>query len=111
MNRKKLVPVALAVLLATGAASGVALANGSGEEQQDAAQLANAKVTLIEAIATAEHQAGGQAVGAGVDNENGTVRIAVDVAGTQGVKTVLVDPQTGKVTGTMPAGDTGQEDH
>ncbi len=110
MNTRKFAPLAFAVILATGAASTAALAKGGHEESQDAAALANAKVTLSQAIATAEQQAGGKAISAGVDNENGTVRIAVDVASNQGVKTVLVDPQTGQATGTKPAGDGDHEE-
>lgn len=105
MNMKKLAPLAFAVVLATGVASTAAFANGEKEDANDAAALANAKITLSQAIATAEQQTGGKAIGAGVDNENGIVSIAVDVAGSQGVKTVLVDPQTGRITATKAGGN------
>ena len=47
-----------------------------------------------------------------MDNENGKVSISVDVAKGQSVQTVLVDPQTGQVTGTKASrdGDTEQAD-
>jgi uncharacterized membrane protein YkoI len=111
MNARKFVPLALAAILATSAAGSAALAKERNDEGRDAAALANAKVSLAQAIATAEQQAGGKAVGAGVDNENGTVRIAVEVADGQGVKTVLVDPLSGQVTGTHSGGDHDEEEH
>ena len=97
MSARRLAPIALAALLAVGTTGGVALANNHNDEGNDAAALANAKVTLVQAIATAEQQTGGRAVGAGVDNENGRVTIAVEVAAKDGVHTVLIDPATGEV--------------
>ncbi len=108
MIARKYVPLALAAALAA-SASGAAFAEERADEG-DAAALANAKVSLSQAIATAEQQAGGKAVEAGVDDENGTVRIAVRVASNQGVRTVLVDPQSGQVTGTKADGDHDGED-
>lgn len=100
MEKKRILPVALAATVITVAAGSLASSKERGEAGHDAAALVNAKVTLQQAIATAEQQAGGKAVGAGVDNENGIVRIAVEVAGSQGMRTVLVDPQSGQVTAT-----------
>lgn len=108
MYRKYVLPFALAAVVAVGA-GGLAVAKERGEGNHDAAALANAKVTLQQAIATAEQQSGGKAVGAGVDNENGTVRIAVEIASNQGTKTVLVDPQSGQVTATHNGGDHDEE--
>jgi uncharacterized membrane protein YkoI len=104
MNARRLAPIALAALLAVGTTGGVALANNHNDEG-NAAALANAKVTLVQAIATAEQQAGGRAVGTGVDNENGRVTIAVEVAAKGGVHTVLIDPATGLVAATRAGGD------
>lgn len=105
MNRKKLVPLAFTVILATGTAGGALLAHAGESERSDAAALANAKVTLSQAIAAAERQTGGHAIGAGLENQNGVVSISVDVARKQGVETVLVDPQTGQVATIRPADD------
>jgi hypothetical protein len=93
MNARRLAPIALAALLAVGTTGGVALANNHNDEGNDAAALANAKVTLVQAIAT------------GVDNENGRVTIAVEVAAKGGVHTVLIDPATGLVAATRAGGD------
>jgi uncharacterized membrane protein YkoI len=104
MNTKRIVILVAAGLIATGAGGSLAYAEEHGDHS-GAQAVANSRISLSQAIATAEQQAGGKAVGAGVDNENGTVRIAVDVASGQGVKTVLVDPQTGQVTGTKAGED------
>lgn len=105
MNARKFTPLALAALVAAGTVSGVALAKETDHEKADAAALASAKVSLSQAIATAEQKSGGKAVGAGVDHEKGAVRIAVEVVGGHGVQTVLVDPQSGQVTATHNGGE------
>lgn len=110
MNTKQIVILVAAGMIATGAGGSLAYAEEHGNHT-DAQALANSKISLSQAIATAEQQAGGKAVDAGVDNENGTVRIAVEVASNQGVKTVLVDPQTGQVTGTKTGGDHESEEN
>ena len=108
MNIKRTLPIALAVVAAVGAA-GVAQAQGRDQDSRDAAALAGMKVTLQQAIATAEGQAGGRAVGADVSQERGVTRISVEVAGPQGFKTVLVDGATGQVTATRDGG--GDTEH
>lgn len=110
MNTKQIVILVAAGMIATGAGGSLAYAEEHGNHT-DAQALANSKISLSQAIATAEQQAGGKAVDAGVDNEKGTVRIAVEVASNQGVKTVLVDPQTGQVTGTKTGGDHESEEN
>ncbi len=108
MNIKRILSAALAAALATGAAGGIAQAQD--RDGRDAAALAGVKVTLQQAIATAEGQAGGRAVGADVSQEGGVTRISVEVSGPQGVKTVLVDGATGQVTATRDGGDTEDND-
>ncbi len=104
---KRIVPFTLVTLLAGGLAAGVAHAATSDTEQdkQDVAALAAMKVTLPQAIATAEKSAGGRAVGADVTQASGTPQIAVEVAGPQGAKTVVVDGQTGQVVATKASGE------
>ena len=104
MHIKHAAPWALAALLATGIA-GAAYAEGSNANSdardataQDFTMLAGMKVTLPQAIAVAERQAGGRAVSADASQENGSARIEVEVAGPHGTKTVLVDGQTGQAT-------------
>lgn len=104
MTSKLFVSLTLASVIAAGAAAGTALARGN-DEDREATALQGAKVTLSQAIATAEQQTGGQAFDAGVDNENGTVRIAVETNGPKGVQTVIVDPQSGQVVSTHAGGE------
>lgn len=98
-------PVALGLLLTLGA-GGVAFA-ADHQDQSEARIMQAAKVSLAQAVMTAEHQTGGKAFDAGVNNESGRPRIAVTVAGATGVQTVLIDPATGAVTGTHA----GSDDH
>jgi uncharacterized membrane protein YkoI len=108
MDVKRIALFALVGLLAVGAAGGTAHAEGRDHKQdgRDTAALAGMKVTLAQAIVTAEQQAGGRAVGADLLQEKGVTRIAVEVAGAQGVRTVIVDAQTDQVT----AANTGSQD-
>ncbi len=109
MNIKRMLPAALAAALAIGAAGGIAHAQNRDQDGRDAAALASMKVTLQQAIATAEGQAGGRAVGADVSQERGVTRIQVEVSGPQGVKTVLVDGVTGQVTATRDGGSDNED--
>lgn len=111
MTISPIVAPALAALVLVSTTIGFAQAQDreNNQDRRDTAALATMKVTLPQAIATAEQQVGGQAVGADVSQERGTVRIAVEVAGPQGVKTVLVDAQTGQVTATHSGGQDGED--
>lgn len=105
MNRKTLVPLAATALIGVVAAGGGAFAGGSGKDAaRDAALVAKAKVSLSQAITAAEQSTGGKAFDAEVDSENGKLRYSVKVADAQGVKSVLVDPETAQVTA-EPADD------
>ena len=107
---RRIAPLAVAAALA--AALPLAAMAADHQDQSDAAVMNAPKVSLAQAIATAEQQTGGKAFDAGVDNENGTARISVQVAGSQGVRTVLIDPATGAVTATRAGGDEGgQSEH
>lgn len=103
--KTQLAMMALAGLLASGAVAGTAYA-GSNDEANEATALQNAKVTLPQAIATAEQQTGGKAFDAGVDSKGGQTRIAVETNGAKGVQTVIVDAQSGQVVGTHAGGET-----
>lgn len=103
--KTELAMMALVGLLASGAGAGTAFA-ASNDEANEATALQNAKVTLPQAIATAEQQTGGKAFDAGVDSKNGQTRIAVETNGTKGFQTVIVDAQSGQVVGTHAGGET-----
>ena len=106
MTMKPVTSLALAAVLAFATA---AHAKTSDQDSRDIAALDGMKITLQQAIATAEQQAGGRAVSADVKQENGGTRIVVEVAGTGGVKTVLVDARSGAVTAAHGA-DVADED-
>ena len=93
------IPTTLAAILMTVMLTGAALA-ADRDNDRDAKALQGAKITLVEAIATAEQQAGGRAVSADIEQERGLTLIEVEVAGPQGVRTIMVDAQTGQVTAT-----------
>jgi uncharacterized membrane protein YkoI len=104
MDRNKLVATVLAGTVAagtlglTGALAGAAYAkNGRESATDDAAIVANAKVTMTQAIAVAESQVGGKAVGSGIEDQNGTVAFEVEVLKDGQRHKVLIDPQSGQV--------------
>ncbi len=103
MNTKLITALALASLLATSAVAGTALA--AGDEDQEATALLGAKVSLTQAIATAEQQTGGHAFDAGVNIKDGRTRIAVETNGPKGIQTITVDAQSGQVVGTHAGGE------
>ncbi|HYZ23558.1 MAG TPA: hypothetical protein VE690_15520, partial [Rhodopila sp.] len=67
--------------------------------------LQGAKVSLTQAIATAEQQTGGRAYDAGVDVKDGNTRIVVETNGPKGEQTVAVDAQSGGVVATHAGGE------
>ena len=101
MTAKLTAALALAGLLAVG--GGVASA---ATDQQESTALLRARVSLVQAITTAEQQTGGKAYDAGVDIKGNQTRIAVETNGPKGVQTVTVDAQTGQVVGTRAGGET-----
>ncbi len=104
MNARKFTSLALAAALTAGLA-GTAMAKPS-DEAKEATALQTAKVSLTQAITTAEQQTGGKAYDAGVDIKGGVPRIAVETNGPKGVQTVVVDAQSGKVVSTTQGGET-----
>lgn len=94
MTTKITTVLALAGLLA----AGVTVASAAQtDEQREATALQGAKVSLTQAIATAEHMTGGKAFDAGVNLKASQPRIAVETNGPKGVLTVIVDAQSGAV--------------
>ncbi len=104
MNTKLIATLALAGLLATGAIAGTAVAAGD-DVDREATALQGAKISLTQAIATAEQQTGGKAFDAGVDTKGGQTHIVVETNGPKGVQTVSVDAQSGQVVGSHAGGE------
>ena len=101
MKRKLAIPAAIiAVGLAT--AGVFAYANQSTATENDAlADLAKAKISLVDAVNAAQQHTGGKATRAELEGERGTTVFNVEVA-TADLKVldVRVDAITGKVLGT-----------
>lgn len=110
MNTNRIVTLALAGLVTLGTASGMAYAATADQSQdaRDTALAAGMKVTLTQAIATAEQHAGGRAIDADVSQDKGATRIDIEVVGSQGVRTVSVDGQTGQVTAMVDRAQDGE---
>lgn len=106
MNRKS--AYAIAVVMLVGAAGG-ALAKGKNEDANDMAALSSMKVSLTQAIATAEQQGGGKAVSADIVTKGGSPQIAVELIASGSTKKITIDGKTGQVTGTAN-GDNDSDD-
>jgi uncharacterized membrane protein YkoI len=86
-------------VLTTGALGAAVAAHAKDKELRtnEAAIMANAKVTMAQAIAAAEQKTGGKAVGTGIEDQDGTVFLEVKVLKDDQRHSVLVDPQSGQV--------------
>jgi len=107
MALKMLLPVVTAIAFVADAAGAGVIAD------DDVSAMLQAKVTLTEAIATAEKEAGGKAVSASIDDNDGALLIGVVVAQSDRTQKVLIDAQTGKVVkvnANGEDGDDGEED-
>lgn len=90
--------LAFTALLATGA--GVAYARDAGENDA-LADLAKARVSLVQAVNTAEHHIGGRATQAELETEHGKTAYEIEVvAADRTVHDVKVDAASGKVLST-----------
>ncbi len=58
---------------------------------------------MAQAIAAAEQQTGGKAVGSGIEDQDGAVFLEVQVLKDNRRQKVLVDPQSGQVVKTVMA--------
>jgi uncharacterized membrane protein YkoI len=94
--------IALAGVLILGMAEPTFSANGEAREET---ALLGTKVTLSQAIATAEQQTGGKAFDAGVDVDHGKPCVIVETNGPKGVQTVIVDAESGQIIGGHAGGE------
>ena len=88
----------LLIAASVATAGGVAYAAQAGVHHNDArVDLANAKIPIGQAIATAEQHAGGRANRAELENENGRLVYGVEVADNSKTTDVKVDATDGRV--------------
>jgi hypothetical protein len=90
--------------------AGGALAKNNDNSTDEAAIMANAKVTMTQAIATAEQVTGGKAVGTGIEDQDGTVFLEVQIVKGGQRQKVLVDPQSGQVAKAVTEDNEESED-
>lgn len=111
MTRSKLLNLAMAGVFAASTLGlvGAAMAKENEPKTNETAIMANAKVTMAQAIATAESQVGGKAVGAGIEDQNGVVAFEVEILKDGQKHKVLVDTQSGQVMKTAMADDEQNE--
>ena len=96
MNPKRALMVGTLVAFATGITAASA-AMGRSEHDRTPVDASKATVTMSQAIATAEQQAGGKATRAKLENETGKLLYEIKVASKDKVTEVKVDAQDGKV--------------
>lgn len=92
---------AFAALLGLGA---VAYAS-QNQEDNDAQPILNTKLSLVQAIGAAEQHAGGRAIRAELENENGRIVYGVEVVGRKQLTDVKVDANSGQIVSAQT--DTG----
>ena len=103
MNTQLATSLALVGLVTVGLPYGTAFAAGP---DQEATALQSAKISLSQAVASAERQTGGRAYDAGVDMKGGQTRIVVETNGPKGVHTVPIAAQSGQVVDSHAGGET-----
>jgi uncharacterized membrane protein YkoI len=98
MFRRHLIPAVLATAVVFGSTASAVYA-GSDDSAKELAVLRNAKISL----AGAEQKSGGNAISAGLNNENGAMTYGVEVIKGNTVQTVLVDLNSGEVVKVLSA--------
>jgi Zn-dependent metalloprotease len=110
IDRKLIAGIVLVPLIFGIAAPAFAEESGkSGESEVNETQaLMNAKISIADAIRTAEAESKGKAIESGLNDEKGAASYQVEVLMPDGKRTdVFVDLQTGKVLKMADAGDEG----
>lgn len=112
MTRTKVLAAIMASVIATGSAGAAGLAYAKERRDaptNEASVVANAKVTMAQAIAAAEQQVGGTAVGTGIEDQDGKVFFEVEVLKDNARHKVLIDTQTGKPVKAVASNNTDDE--
>ena len=99
MNPKRALIVGTLLAFATGMTTASA-ALAKSEHDGAPIDVSKATVTMSQAIATAEQQAGGKATRAKLENETGKLLYEIQVAGKDKTTEVKVDAMDGKVLAT-----------
>lgn len=106
MSGKKAIIAATILALGAGTA---AYAKGSGNDA--VTDLAQAKITLAQAVAAAEQHAGGQATKAELERRQGRMAFEVEVVKGRAVSNVVVDATDGRVLAASADRDDDDGEH
>lgn len=111
MTTKTTILAGMLIALITGGT--LAYANPGAKHENDAiAELAKARISLSEAITTAERHASGKAVHATLEDKNGRPVYDIEVASADKVMDVRVDGADGKIiSAKQDKADVEHEDH
>ena len=74
-------------------------------KRQEQSALQGTSFTLSQAIVMAEQHTGGKAFDAGTDVDHGAPRVVVETNGPNGVQTVTMDAQSGKIVNAHPGSE------
>jgi uncharacterized membrane protein YkoI len=112
--RNKLLAPAIALSIVAATAGGAFAANNDGNnetnDQADVQMMAQAKISLADAIQVAETAKGGKALSASFERKQGQPAYQVELALADGTtEAVLVDAQTGKVLKTLNDNEQGED--
>ena len=102
--------LAVATIVALGGAAGIAQA-GDKPDSAEMAKLMAAKTSLTQAIAIAEKETGGKAIGADFDNQDGAFSLEIEVLKDNAVSKVIIDADTGKVVKVAAVADSENEEN
>ena len=97
MRRNKLFAAFAAGLMVTAPIAAGSVWAKNDRRTDEGAVMARAKITMAQAITTAEQVTGGKAVGTGIEDQDGTVFLEVQVLKGDQRHKVLLDPQSGQV--------------
>lgn len=107
-------PIVIAALVATVASGGYAFADTDSHAADQAEMQAAlaAKVSMMQAIQSAESQSGGRAMEAVFSDENGNPGYEVSIVTTDGAEhNLVVDASTGNVAKATPAAENENDDN
>lgn len=100
--------LAIAASLAVSGLAGLAYAAEQNDEVQEIQLFNQAKVSLVDAIKSAEKKVGGKAMDASLDDESETIQFEIEVLKDGEIQQVMVDGKTGAVV-KVSADDEGPE--
>ncbi len=97
MFRSKLIPAAMAAVVALGATGAAFAESGEHESGKEIAAVLGAKTSVAQAIAAAEQKTAGRAMKLEVEKEKGAYLYEIKTVSNGKVANVLIDPSSGQV--------------